>query len=174
MPEIALNPPPFNPTRGNRTGSGCGARPAARGRPTRRSWRWRIRGWGLGRVLPPQLRAARYRVGARQAAPVQRSVAARQRRNRVPQVKRVSPRRGAASRARPARCRSAAAPQSCTAGKAGLSASGRGKPRPSSALLRRGSAAIVYRNDHEALPLQPRAARSRAPMCHVMLNGTPV
>jgi len=78
MPEIALNPPPFNarggtgrgwhmgcagidepprtrgdwggaphpPTRGNRTGSGCGARPAARGRPTRRSWRWRIKGWG--------------------------------------------------------------------------------------------------------------------------------
>ena len=35
-----------NRARGNHTGSGCGARPAARGRPTRRSWRWRIRGWG--------------------------------------------------------------------------------------------------------------------------------
>ena len=35
-----------NRARGNHTGSGCGARPAARVRPTRRSWRWRIRGWG--------------------------------------------------------------------------------------------------------------------------------
>ena len=62
MPELALNPPPYkhaggtggvrctNRVRGNRTGSGCCAGPAARCRSTRRSARWRIRGCGAPAV----------------------------------------------------------------------------------------------------------------------------
>jgi hypothetical protein len=125
-------------------------------------------------ALPPQPRAARNRVGARHAAPVQRSAAAGHCCNPAPQAKRVSPRRGAASCARTALSGSGASLQSCAAGEAGLSAAGRGMPLPSSALPQRGIAAILHRSDHEALPPQPRAARSRAPMCYVVLNGTPV
>jgi hypothetical protein len=112
--------------------------------------------------------------GARHRAPVQCSAAAGHCCNPAPQAKRVSPRRGAASCARPLLCRSGALLQSCTAGEAGLSAAGRGIVRPFSAQRQRGIAAILRRSDHEALPPQPRAARSRAPMCYVVLNGTPV
>jgi hypothetical protein len=100
-------------------------------------------------------------VGARHAAPVQRSAAAGHRYNPAPQAKRVSPRRGAACRARPALSGSGASLQSCAAGEAGLSSSGRGMPRPYSAQRQRGIATILRRSDHEALPPQPRAARSR-------------
>ena len=57
------------------------------------------------------------------------------------------------------------------AGEAGLSAAGRGMPLPSSALPQRGIAAILHRSDHEALPPQPRAARSRAP-CALVVSMT--
>ena len=103
------------------------------------------RGWGLGRARPPQPRAARSRVGARHAAPVQRSAAAGHCCNPAPQAKRVSPRRGAASCARPLLCRSGALLQSCTAGEAGLPSAGRGMPRPYSAQRQRGIAAILRR-----------------------------
>jgi len=122
-------------------------------------------------ALPPQPRAARNRVGARHAAPVQRSAAAGHRCNPAPQAKRVSPRRGAASCARTALSGSGASLQSCAAGEAGLSAAGRGMPLPSSALPQRGIAAILHRSDHEALPPQPRAARSRAP-CALVVSMT--
>jgi hypothetical protein len=103
------------------------------------------RGWGLGRALPPQPRAARNRVGARHAAPVQCSAAAGHRCNPAPQAKRVSPRRGAACRARTVLSRSGASLQSCTAGEAGLPSAGRGMPRPYSAQRQRGIAAILRR-----------------------------
>jgi len=122
-------------------------------------------------ALPPQPRAARNRVGARHAAPVQRSAAAGHRCNPAPQAKRVSPRRGAASCARTALSGSGASLQSCAAGEAGLPSSGRGMPLPSSALPQRGIAAILHRSDHEALPPQPRAARSRAP-CALVVSMT--
>ena len=112
------------------------------------------RGWGLGRALPPQPRAARNRVGARHRAPVQRSAAAGHRCNPAPQVKRVSPRRGAASCARPLLCGSAASLQSCAAAttrRARPSRAqrgivlGRGIVRPYSAQRQRGIAAILHR-----------------------------
>jgi RNA-directed DNA polymerase len=56
---------------------------------------------------------------------------------------------------------SGASLQSCAAGEAGLPSAGRGMPRPFSAQRQRGIAAILRRSDHEALPPQPRAARSR-------------
>ena len=102
-------------------------------------------GWGLGRALPPQPRAARNRVGARHAAPVQCSAAAGHRCNPAPQAKRVSPRRGAACRARTVLSGSGASLQSCTAGEAGLSSAGRGIVRPYSAQRQRGIAAILHR-----------------------------
>jgi hypothetical protein len=112
-------------------------------------------------ALPPQPRAARNRVGARHAAPVLCSAAAGHRCNPAPQAKRVSPRRGAASCARPLLCRSGALLQSCTAGEAGLSAAGRGIVRPFSAQRQRGIAAILRRR-RSGSPLV--GARHRAPV----------
>jgi hypothetical protein len=170
--------------------------------------------------------------GARHAALVQCSAAAGHRYNPAPQAKRVSPRRGAACRARTALSGSGALLQSCAAGEAGLPSAGRGMPRsysaqrqrgiaailrrrrsgsplvgarhrapvqrsaaaghrcnpapqakrvsprrgaaslrPSSAQRQRGIAAILRRSDHEALPPQPRAARSRAP-CALVVSMT--
>jgi hypothetical protein len=112
-------------------------------------------------ALPPQPRAARNRVGARHAAPVQRSAAAGHRCNPAPQAKRVSPRRGAACRARTALSRSGASLQSCTAGEAGLPSAGRGMPRPYSAQRQRGIAAILRRRRSGSLR---GGARHRAPV----------
>jgi hypothetical protein len=83
--------------------------------------------------------------GARHAAPVQCSAAAGHCCNPAPQAKRVSPRRGAACRARTALSGSGALLQSCAAGEAGLSSSGRGMPRPYSAQRQRGIATILHR-----------------------------
>ena len=112
-------------------------------------------------ALPPQPRAARNRVGARHRAPVQRSAAAGHRCNPAPQAKRVSPRRGAACRARTVLSGSGALLQSCAAGEAGLSAAGRGIVRPSSALPQRGIAAILHRGRSGSLR---SGARHRAPV----------
>ena len=68
---------------------------------------------------------------------------------------------GAASCARTALSGSAASLQSCTAGEAGLSSSGRGMPRPYSAQRQRGIATILHRRRSGSLR---GGARHRAPV----------
>jgi hypothetical protein len=99
--------------------------------------------------------------GARHAALVQCSAAAGHRYNPAPQAKRVSPRRGAACRARTALSGSGALLQSCAAGEAGLPSAGRGMPRSYSAQRQRGIAAILRRR-RSGSPLV--GARHRAPV----------
>jgi hypothetical protein len=176
---LPANPPPFNP-RGEKGESGHPDAPSPLIPPAPFSHEGRRgslgilmpktregtqglpkdpgRGWGLGRALPPQPRAARNRVGARHRAPVQRSAAAGHRCNPAPQAKRVSPRRGAASL------------QSCAAATTRRSRPsraqrgivlGRGIVRPYSAQRQRGIAAILRRR-RSGSPLV--GARHRAPV----------
>jgi hypothetical protein len=155
---ICLRIPPLSTHKGRRgsVGRADAQNERRNAGASKRPWE----GWGLGRALPPQPRAARNRVGARHAAPVQRSAAAGHRCNPAPQAKRVSPRRGAASL------------QSCAAATTRRSRPsraqrgivlGRGIVRPYSAQRQRGIAAILRRRRSGSLLVGARHRCNPAP-----------